>query len=207
MPRQSGLDSRARVVDVPIDLLEKVDRAVEKVHERMLRTAHALQAAGVPFAVIGGNAVAIWVRSVDEGATRNTKDVDILLSRADLDRAKFAMDRAGFDMDVVNGVTLFLDRDDPMPSRGVHVVFVGEKVRPHYRYPAPDISDLTRSVEDIPAIGLRELLVMKLQANRDLDRVHVRDLLGVGLITDAIAESLPNDLRERLEAIRANPDG
>jgi hypothetical protein len=41
--------------------LDRMVRAVEKVRERLLRAASALEQAGVPYAVAGGNAVAAWV--------------------------------------------------------------------------------------------------------------------------------------------------
>jgi hypothetical protein len=47
-------------------------RAVEKVCERLLRATGALEKAGIPYAVIGGNAVAARVSRVDESAVRNT---------------------------------------------------------------------------------------------------------------------------------------
>ena len=47
----------------------------------------ALEGAGIPYAVAGGNAVASWVARVDEAAVRNTQDVDILIRREDLDAA------------------------------------------------------------------------------------------------------------------------
>src|SRR5262245_12690017 len=53
------------------DLLERMVRAVEKVRERLRRAAGALEAANIPYAVIGGNAVAAWVARVDESAVRN----------------------------------------------------------------------------------------------------------------------------------------
>ncbi len=46
----------------------KHERAAEKVQERLERTARALDCAGVDYAVIGGNAVALWVASRDPGA-------------------------------------------------------------------------------------------------------------------------------------------
>src|SRR4029434_11005790 len=75
---------------------DRMIRAVEKVRERLLRAVAALRAAGVPYAVAGGNAVAAWVSRVDEAAVRNTRDVDILLRREDLPAATEAMQRAGF---------------------------------------------------------------------------------------------------------------
>src|SRR5690606_32409782 len=49
--------------------------AVERVERRLRLVAGALDAAGIPYAVIGGNAVAAWVGRVDPGATRATRDV------------------------------------------------------------------------------------------------------------------------------------
>jgi hypothetical protein len=194
-------------VRVPMEWIMRAERAVEKVCERLLRTCRALEDAGVPYVVIGGNAVAVWVASKDEGAVRNTRDVDVLLNRADLGRAQQAMAAAGFDMTEVNGVTVFLDRSDPMPSRVVHVVFAGEKINPHDPYPAPPVVKGLRSPEGVEAIGLRELLILKLIPFRRIDQVHIADMVRVGLIEDPVAEQIPPELRPRLEEIRANPEG
>src|SRR4051812_15831553 len=93
------LSGRTRIMsDITIDedLLERMLRAVERVRERLLRAAKALEDAGIPYAVVGGNAVAAWVARVDESAVRNTQDVDIVLRRADLEAAKRAMAGSGF---------------------------------------------------------------------------------------------------------------
>jgi len=66
---------------------ERVIQAVEAVRQRALRATAALAAAKIPYAVIGGNAVAAWVARVDRAAVRNTQDVDILLRRADFEAA------------------------------------------------------------------------------------------------------------------------
>lgn len=194
-------------VRVPMEWIMTAERAVEKVRERLLRTCRALEGASVPYVVIGGNAVAVWVGSRDEGAIRNTKDVDILLARSDLPRAAEAMAAAGFDLAEVDGISMFLERDDPMPSRGVHLVFAGERIKPHGPHPAPPVIKGIRSPEGVDVIELRELLVLKLNAFRDIDRVHIRDMIKVGLIGDDFAEQIPAELRPRLEQILADPDG
>ena len=56
----------------------------------------ALEAAGVPYAVVGGSAVAAWVASIVPAATRTTKDIDLLVRRADLDRITAELGRPGF---------------------------------------------------------------------------------------------------------------
>ena len=78
----------------PISGWEKAVMAAERVKERMRRATRALDAAGVPYAVVGGNAVAEWVGRVDDAVVRNTQDVDILVRRADLDTARAAMEAA-----------------------------------------------------------------------------------------------------------------
>src|SRR5438132_1396799 len=80
----------------PPDILDRMVRAVEKVRQRLARAAAALEAAGVAYAVAGGNAVAAWVATVDEAAVRNTQDVDILIRRADLPAARAALEATGF---------------------------------------------------------------------------------------------------------------
>ena len=50
--------------------LDRLERAVEKVRDKLLRSTAALEAAGVPYAVVGGNAVMAWVEQADEAAVR-----------------------------------------------------------------------------------------------------------------------------------------
>src|SRR5436309_13799831 len=121
--------------------LERMVRAVEKVRERLLRATAALEKAGVPYAVVGGNAVAAWVSRVDEAAVRNTQDVDLLLRRSDLDAATAALAAAGFVRRHVAGIDLFLDGPRAKARDAVHVVFAGEKVREEYALPAPEVSE------------------------------------------------------------------
>jgi hypothetical protein len=67
-------------------LFERMDRAVEKVNERLRKSVGALEAADIPYAIVGGHAVRAWVAQVDEGAVRTTKDVDILVRPENLER-------------------------------------------------------------------------------------------------------------------------
>src|SRR4051794_37678019 len=86
----------AQTVSMGVDILDRMERAVAKVRERLLRATAALNQAGVPYAVIGGNAVASWVATVDEGAVRNTRDVDLLVRRGDLPAVTEALEKVGF---------------------------------------------------------------------------------------------------------------
>jgi hypothetical protein len=56
--------------------------------------------------------------------------VDILLRREDLPKARAAATTASFDYFEVMGVGMFLERGDPNPRKGIHLLWAGEKVRP-----------------------------------------------------------------------------
>src|SRR3954462_4540076 len=101
--------------------LERMVRAVEKFRERLARATSALEKAGIPYAVIGGNAVAAWVSRVDEAAVRNTQDVDILIRREDLAGAKTALESAGFIYRHAASIDMFLDGPDAKARDAVHV--------------------------------------------------------------------------------------
>lgn len=186
-------------------LWERMSRAVESVRQRLERAAAALDKAGIPYAVVGGNAVAVWVGLVDQGAVRNTRDVDLLLRRADLGAATAALTQAGFVAAKTFGITTFLDAPDSKPSESIHVVFAAEKVLPDYPLAAPDVSEAERPTT-FAVLSLESLVRMKLTSYRLKDRVHVQDLIGVGLVDATWCEKLPAELAARLRELLANPD-
>ena len=190
----------------PTDILERMARAVEKVQERLHRTAKALEAGNVSYAVIGGNAVAAWVAKVDEGAVRTTRDVDILIRQSDLEAAKAAMDVAGFDYAFTYGVHLFIERPNGKPSEGVHLLFAGEKVKATDPVPAPEMTESERGAA-FQVLNLEALVRMKLVAFRRKDQVHLQDMVRLGLIDATWPEKFPEVLAERLREILADPDG
>src|SRR5271157_3611480 len=108
---------------------ERALMAAERVKERLRRATKALDSAGVPYAVVGGNAVAEWVARIDDEAVRNTRDVDILVRRADFAAARTALETAGFVYHYLMDVDVFIDGPQGKPSGGVHLFFAGEKVR------------------------------------------------------------------------------
>ena len=125
---------------------ERALMAAERVKERLRRATKALADAGVPYAVVGGNAVAEWVARVDEDAVRNTRDVDILIRRADLHATRAALESAGFVYQQLLDVDMFLDGPDGRPSAGVHLLYAAEKVRPEHVTPSPDVAESERAV-------------------------------------------------------------
>jgi hypothetical protein len=181
--------------------VERYFMAVDEGQQRLARILAALNDAGIPYALVGGQAVAYWVSTIDPGAVRTTKDIDLLLSRGDLPRARAAALAAGMEYFEVMGVGMFLDRADPHPKRAVHLVWSGEKVRPEYPLPSPTVDErqtLQPGVFVVPLVGL---VRMKLMANRDQDRVHLRDMIDVGLVDRTMLTGLPVELASRLDSL------
>jgi hypothetical protein len=185
---------------------ERALMAAEKVKERLRRATKALEVAGVPYAVVGGNAVAEWVARIDEDAVRNTRDVDILLRRPDLPAARAALEAAGFVYHQLLDVDMFLDGPQGRPSAGLHILFAGEKVRPEHVTPSPDVAEAEPAAE-FKVVTLEALVVMKLNSNRLKDRVHLLDLIGVGLLDQTWPARLPPELAPRLQQLLDNPNG
>ncbi len=181
--------------------------AVARVEEQLRLVAGALDRAGIRYAVIGGNAVAAWVASVDETAVRNTKDVDLLVERASLPRIDDAVRPCGYLLDSVGDIPVLLQQAAPVPSKGVHLLIAGERTRANDSIPTPGLDRAVRSDRGYWVIDLPALLTMKLIAFRRHDQVHVEDLIRVGLVTPEIRAQIPVHLLPRLEEIeRTLPD-
>lgn len=186
--------------------LDRMVRAVEKVRERLLRVASILQAAGIPYAVAGGNAVALWVSRVDEAAVRNTRDVDILIRRADLEAVKNALGAAGFVYRHASGIDMFLDGPGTKARDAVHLVFAREIVRPNEQRANPDVSE-SEDAGDFQVLSLEPLVKVKLTAFRVKDQMHLIDLIDVGLLDETWYARLPSELATRLKDLIENPEG
>lgn len=185
---------------------ERMIRAVEKVRDRLERATKTLEVAGIPYAVIGGNAVAAWVSRVDEAAVRNTRDVDILIRRADLDAAIAAMQDAGFVYRHVKSIDMFLDGPGAKARDAVHVIFAGEKVGKDDLIPAPDVTD-SESDQSFRIVSLEALVRMKLTSFWRKDQMHLIDMLDLELIDASWLKRLPDELATRLKELIDNPEG
>jgi hypothetical protein len=190
---------------------QRMSNAVDHVRRRLLKAALILSEAGVPYAVVGGNAVAAWVARVDEAAVRNTRDVDLLLRREDLPGAIAAFEKAGFTHRRVASIgrpgsmDVFLETPDGRIADAVHVLFAGEKARPDQPEPNAD-PDESEDAGEYRVVSLEALVRMKLSAFRDKDRVHLRDLASVGLIDASWPARFSSELRDRLQQILDSPE-
>jgi hypothetical protein len=193
IPEPLGPFSFARVVE-----------AVARVKQRLIRAVRALEAAGIPHAVAGGHAVAVWVARMDEAGVRNTPDVDILIRRQDFEAASNALASAGF-LRKEGRMGVFLDGPDGKDRSAVHVLCAGEKVRPEHLFPAPDV-DESEAAELFRVVTLQALILMKLTSFRNKDQMHLLDMIDVGLIDQATVPTVPPELAPRLQELIDNPD-
>ena len=71
------------------------------------------------------------------------------------------------------------------------------------------VGDITGAEESggFALVPLEQLVRMKLAAFRDRDRVHLRDLIDVGLVDERWLTRLPRVLAQRLRSIFDTPAG
>jgi hypothetical protein len=202
---QSGGCSTIEFTITGEELWARMERAVEKVNERLRKTVRILEDAKVPYAVIGDHAVRAWVAQVDEAALRTTRDVDILVRPADLQAMTAAMTTAGFHYRKKAGLDMFVEQPDGSARDAVHVMLVGNIER-RGDEPNPDIEPWVRA-NDFRAIALETLVRMKLNAFRDKDRVHLRDMISLGMVDESWLDRYPEQFRVRLQELLNDPDG
>ena len=152
--------------------------------------------AGVEYRVVGGLAVYLHVEESQPDAGRLTRDIDIVVRRADLAAIARVAPEFGLEYRHVAGVDMLVQTVEPSARRAVHIIFSGEKVRA--------ASGMLRGVR---VTGVEELIRMKLSSFRLKDQMHLKDLDEAGLITGEMESSLGEVHRSRLALIRGYEDG
>ena len=124
----------------------------------------------------------------------------------DLDRARVALEQAGFIYGRAAGIEMFLDGPAAKARDAVHVIFAGERVRPEYVAPVPDVAESV-SFASYRVLSLEAVVRMKLTSYRDKDKMHVRDMIEVGLVNATWPARYPPELAARLQHLLDTPDG
>jgi hypothetical protein len=179
------------------------ENKVDQLFEVAGRLAKALSQAGIEYRVVGGFAAYMHVNEVEPMAARLTRDIDVAIDRADLDAIIEATRPYGFRYRHAAGVDMLVDAEAPKAHSAIHLLFIREKVRKDYEEPVPAFSPAVQYENGISIISVADLVKMKLTSYRDKDRVHVRDMDGVGLITEEVEAGLSPILLGRLKHIRA----
>ncbi|HLW78492.1 MAG TPA: hypothetical protein VKU44_02740 [Terriglobia bacterium] len=166
------------------------------------RIAEPLASANIPYEVVGGLAVLIHVEEVDPAHSMLTRDIDILIHRADLERVVAIAEAHAFRFRHSAGLDMLLYGDKAVGA--VHLLFSTEKVKPSQMIPNPALAPEQKRIKgyEVSVIPVADLVRMKLSANRDKDRVHIRALDAAGLITPELERGLPESLRARLRQVR-----
>jgi hypothetical protein len=196
-----------------VEFLEEVASKGEAVNlvfeERLFNLAGILEkiavplgAAHIPYELVGGLAVFVHVEAADPAHSVLTRDVDILIRRSDLQRVIAVAEAQGFKFRHVAGVDMLLFGDKAINA--VHLLFSEEKVKASQELPNPSLGPERKLLkgQEVLVIPVSDLVRMKLSANRDKDRVHIRSLDAAGLITPEIERTLPPALRSRLQRVR-----
>lgn len=185
-------------------LWQRIGESMDRVEQRLRRTVAILDAANISFAIVGGNAVRIWVAQVDPGAVRATNDVDVLVRLEDLERIQKVMEASGFRYRKAAGLAMFLEGDNDSVRNAIHLVFAHEMIRADDFEPNPDI-DPTVVGDGIRTLPLDRLVRMKLNSFKLKDRVHIIGMIQVGIINESWVERYPEPLAARLKSLIDDP--
>jgi hypothetical protein len=168
------------------------DLHVDQLFDKMRRIHAVLDAAGIPYRIVGGVAVFLHVSERDPEKARMTRDLDLAVQRDDMRRIAAAAERAGFRYRHAAGLDMRVEGPSSRAGSAIHFVFA----------PGP-LPDPVRSAEGMLLASVSDLVRMKLTAFRLKDKVHIQDMDSVGLITAEIEQALPPSLREWLKEVRA----
>lgn len=138
--------------------------------EQELRSVVAALAANeIPYALVGGLAVAVW------GAPRATKDIDLLVPEIHLEPAKNAVRPLGYTLDAG-----LMDFSDGMTVGRVSKVKNGDLMTVDFWLVNANLQGVfddrtTRMLGDLPLVVVSRagLIQMKLQAGRPQDQMDV----------------------------------
>jgi hypothetical protein len=178
------------------------EERVEQLFDLAELVENLFSSAGLEYRVVGGLAAYLYVEEVEPDAGRLTKDIDIAVRREDLERIAKAAEAFGLKHRHAAGVDMLVQSAQPAARRAVHLVFTGEKVRPDYPEPTPELGPY-RTVKGLRLIPLADLIRMKLTSFRANDEAHLKDMDQAGLITPDVEAGLSPVLAGRLAQVRA----
>jgi predicted nucleotidyltransferase len=158
----------------------------------------------VPYELIGGLAVMVYIEEASPEHTPLTRDVDLMIDRSDLERTIKAAEEQGFRYRHAAGVDMLLPEAAQKAIHAVHLLFSGEKVSPNQAVPNPPIRPRNKSVEggQVMVIPIEDLIIMKLSSFRLKDQVHIKAFDAASLILPSLEKRLNSQLAERLRYIR-----
>jgi hypothetical protein len=186
---------------VPVYVNTFFEERVEQLFNLAGTVEKAFASAGLDYRVVGGLAAYLYVEECEPDAGRLTKDIDIVVRREDLEAIALAVAPFGLEYRRSASVDMLVQAGSPSARRAVHMIFEGEKVRPEYSAPTPELGSY-RTIRGIRLVPLIDLVRMKLTSFRSKDETHINDLDEIGLITPEMEAALSPIHRERLVQAR-----
>ena len=147
---------------------------------------------GLEYRIAGGLAAYLYVEEREPDAGRLTKDIDIVVRCADLEKIAKAAAAFGLQHRQVAGVDMLVRPDQPSGRRAIRL----------YPERTLDLGPCQR-IKGLRLIPLADLIRMKLTSFRIKDQMHLKDLDEAGLIAPDAEAGLSPILAERLARVRA----
>ena len=169
--------------------------------EALARLIAVLEPRGIPYALIGGLAVAVW------GAPRATEDIDLLADLSPSPELDRALRAAGFDVEWRRG-----GPDDPVPLLLSLRSASGPEIDVVCTARAWEREMLGRSVRvripggpETPVVAVEDLIVLKLLAGGPGDLADVAELLErVGSLPELEARAAARGVSDLLRRVQAS---
>ena len=168
------------------------EERVEQLFDLPGLAERLFSSAGLEYRIAGGLAAYLYVEEAEPDAGRLTKDIDIVVRRADLERIANAAASFGLQHRHVAGVDMLVRPDQLSGRRAIHL----------YPEATPELGPYRR-IRELRLIPLADLIHMKLTSFRAKDEAHLNDLDEAGLITPEVEAGLSPSLAERLARVRA----
>jgi|GEM_PF-3680995 len=162
--------------------IQSMEDAQQQIYNRLAKIADIFADIKAEYAVIGGNAVIVWMRA-KQMDSRTTRDVDLMLRKEDLPGIRFALEKKGYEFIKTGGMSLFFDTTEGVERKvqnGIHLVFCGEKIK---NFTTPELA--YTEFEGMKVATIANLVIMKVAAARPKDLEHLQDLVEAGYTTKA----------------------
>ncbi len=169
------------------------------IWETARRCDEALRQRGLPYAIVGGVAVCL------HGYQRTTIDLDILVSRADTQSVREALEAAGFQWHAAERE--FRDQNDVPVQCVISAEPAGSDVSLGVFLPEPDAEGVAIEIEGLRVVALSRWIELKMacglgslrRAFRDLG--DVVELIAVHDLGRDYARFLPKRLRKEFREL------
>jgi len=162
------------------------------LHGTLRRLTQRLNAEGIPYALLGGLALA------EHGYPRLTEDIDLLLTPSGLERFRQRLAGRGHRLAFSGAEKTFRDVETGVRIEVVTTgEYPGDGLPKPVAFPDPTAPGVTVEIEGIRVVALEKLIELKLASGMSAPH-RLRDLADV---QDLIARlSLPLTLADRLDA-------